>query len=67
MTFQGSAQLGPFGESFNFNGWVNEANLKPWLGGTWVEGTLSETYTYWGHTPGPQATDVSGYAQFIPT
>jgi len=67
MTFKGSAQQGAFGESVNFNGWVNEAILKQLLGGTWVEGTLSETFTWHGHTGGPETTDVSGYAQFIPT
>jgi hypothetical protein len=68
MTFKGSAyQLG-VGESVNFSGWVNEANLKPWLGGTWVEGTLSETFTWmWGRNQETTTSSVSGYAEFIPT
>jgi hypothetical protein len=66
MTFKGSAWQWGSTESVNFNGWVNEANLKPSLGGTWAEGTLSETYSwFWG---GYHQTDsVSGLAEFIPT
>jgi hypothetical protein len=72
MTFWGSAwqHLVKHGESVNFNGWVNEANLKPSLGGTWVWGTLSETINLAQHLPTPDPTtiaDVSGYAVFIPT
>jgi hypothetical protein len=68
MTFQGKAWQWGVGESVNFNGWVNEANLKPWLGGTWVEGTLSETYTWmWGRNQETTTSSVSGYAEFIPT
>ena len=68
MTFQGSAWQWGVGESVNFNGWVNEANLKGILGGTWVEGTLSETtYSLWGRIPQTTSSFVDGYAQFIPT
>ena len=69
MTFKGSAWQWGVGESVNFNGWVNEANLKPWLGGTWVEGTLSETITMIDGMRIQKTTtaDVSGYAEFIPT
>ena len=67
MSFKGSAWQWGSTESVNFNGWVNEANLKPSLGGTWAEGTLSETYSsFWGGYH--QTTEsVSGYAEFIPT
>jgi hypothetical protein len=68
MTFQGSAWHWGVGEGVNFNGWVNEANLNPWLGGPWVEGTLSETYySLWSRIPETTTTSVSGYPQFIPT
>jgi hypothetical protein len=68
MTFQGSAAQWGVTESVNFRGWVNEANLKQWLGGTWVEGALSETYTWlWGRNHETTTTFVGGYAQFIPT
>jgi hypothetical protein len=68
MTFQGSHYNWGIGESVNFNGWVNEANLKPFLGGTQVEGTLSETYSWlWGRSQETTTSWVDGYAQFIPT
>jgi hypothetical protein len=69
MTFKGSTWQYRTGESVNFNGWVNEANLKPWLGGTWVWGTLSETITMIDGMRIQKTTtaDVSGYAEFIPT
>jgi hypothetical protein len=68
MSFHGTAMQWGVCESVNFSGWVNEAALNQLLGGTWVEGTLSETYTWLGGRFHETTTaDVSGYAVFIPT